>query len=161
VRIWADEFAAMNFIPVDAVASNAVRISLSNSPAKIFHLTNECSALLGDSLRTLFRELCLKEPRFIGSASEFTSIDEAFDSAIRFYRSYLSNSKIFDRTNTDAVAGQMASRYEMSAEDLLRYIRWYLAYLSGVEKSTNPDECSDPAPLVTLPDKTIGVLAHG
>ena len=161
VRIWADEFAAMNFIPVDAVASNAVRISLSNSTAQIFHLTNECSALLGDSLRALFREMCLREPRFIGSALEFTSIDEAFDSAIRFYRSYLSNSKTFDRTNTDAVAGQMASRYEMAAEDLLRYIRWYLAYLSGIEKSINPDECSVPTPLVTLPDKTIGVLAHG
>lgn len=161
LRIWADEFAAINFIPVDAVASNAVRISLSNSTARIFHLTNECSALLGESLRALFCELCLRSPRFVGASSEFTSIDEAFDSAIRFYRSYLSNSKTFDRTNTDAIVGESASRYDMTAEDLLRYIRWYLAYLSGVENSPSTGESPIPASLVTAHDGAMGVLVHG
>jgi hypothetical protein len=69
LRIWADELVGLNFIPVDAVASNAVRISLSNTTARTFHLTNDCNASLGESIRVLFRELCLRSPRFVKDPS--------------------------------------------------------------------------------------------
>jgi nucleoside-diphosphate-sugar epimerase len=129
LRIWAEELAGLNFIPVDAVASTAVGISRSNTPARIFHLTNDCPALLGASMRLLFRELGLREPRFVGSSLPFTSIDEAFDKAIRFYRSYFLNAKVFDRSNTDSIMGP--AQWNMDEENLLRHVRWYLAHLSN------------------------------
>jgi nucleoside-diphosphate-sugar epimerase len=130
LRIWADEHVPVNLIPVDVLARNAVRISRSRSSANIFHLTNDCPTPVGESMPILFSALGLRAPRFVSSCLEFTSLDEALDRAIQFYRSYLSHAKIFDRTNADAVLGvdAAASHVPVRGERLLSFIRWYLAH---------------------------------
>jgi nucleoside-diphosphate-sugar epimerase len=125
VRVLADPATRTNFIPVDAVAANAVAIGRSNTSAGVFHLTNACMPTVGQGMMLLFRELGLRAPRFIGSAREFTSIDEALDREVRFYSSYMLNGKDFDRGNTDAVAGT-ASHYPMTDDVLLAHVRWFV-----------------------------------
>jgi nucleoside-diphosphate-sugar epimerase len=144
LRIWADEQVPVNLIPVDMVASSAVRISRSNSARRIFHLTNDSPVAVEESLRILFREAEMRVPRYVGSSAEFTSIDEAFDRAIRFYRSYLSNAKVFDRTNSESVLGPSALSSNLQGGNLLRHIRWYMAYLADTRcVALADDEAAD------------------
>jgi nucleoside-diphosphate-sugar epimerase len=67
LRILADEQVPINLIPVDAVASNAVRISRSSTSARVFHLTNDAPPIVGESMRIVFKELGLRAPRFAAS----------------------------------------------------------------------------------------------
>lgn len=126
VRVRAAPETENNFVPVDAVAANAVGIGLSNSQAQVFHLTNACPSTVGQNLRLFFAELGLRAPRFVGSAKELTALDEALDREIAFYSSYMLNGKVFDQANTDAVVGSAASYYPMDDETILSHIRWYL-----------------------------------
>jgi thioester reductase-like protein len=126
LRLLADPATVNNFIPVDAVAANAVAVGRSNSPARIFHLTNACTPTVGQGMYLLFRELGLRQPRYVASPRELTSIDEALDTEIKFYGSYLLNAKLFDRGNTDAVVGAAASHWPMTDEVLLAHLHWYL-----------------------------------
>jgi nucleoside-diphosphate-sugar epimerase len=128
--IWADEQVPINLIPVDMVASSVVRISRSNSARRIFHLTNDRPVAVEEILKILFHEVDMRAPRYVKSSAEFTSIDEVFDHAIRFYRSYLSNAKVFDRTNSESVLGASALSSNLRGENLLRHIRWYMAHLA-------------------------------
>ncbi len=148
LRVWADELTPVNLIPVDAVASNAVKISLSRSLAPIFHLTNDCPLPAGASVASVFEEVALRTPRFVSSAIEFTSIDETLDRAIRFYRSYLSGMKVFDRTNADAVLGRAASEWSLEEGKFSRYIRWYLIQLADAQtRDVRPATGLEPAPV--------------
>jgi thioester reductase-like protein len=126
LRLLADPATPTNFIPVDAVAANAVAVGRSNSAARIFHLTNACMPTVGQEMLLLFGELGLRPPRYVASARELTSIDETLDREVQFYRSYLLNAKVFDRGNTDAVVGAAASRYPMTDDVLLAHARWFL-----------------------------------
>lgn len=147
LRVWANELTPVNLIPVDAVASNAVKISLSRSTAPIFHLTNDCPLPAGASVAGVFKEVALRNPRFVSSAVEFTSIDERLDRAIRFYRSYLSGMKVFDRTHTDAVLGRAASEWNMEEGKFSRYIRWYLSLLADAQTREAPPAAEfEPTP---------------
>jgi hypothetical protein len=101
-------------------------------------------------MRILFRDLCLRAPRFVNSSMEFTSIDEAFDRAIRFYRSYFSNAKVFDRTNTDAVVGRAASHWNMDEANLLGHIRWYLGHLSSRDCLIDAEALPTSIPLIAM-----------
>jgi thioester reductase-like protein len=126
LRIRAEAGTEINYIPVDAVAANAVAISRSNTSAQVFHLTNASPCFVGQGLNLLFQVLGLRAPRFVTSPRELTSIDEALDREITFFSSYFLNSKGFDRTNTDAVLGSAASRWPIPDETFLAHVGWYL-----------------------------------
>jgi thioester reductase-like protein len=137
VRILGDAHTEINFIPVDAVAGNAVGISLSNTPARVFHLTNGCAATLGLNLHVLTSELGLLTPRYVSDPEELSPVDQAMGREIAFYGSYLLNGKVFDRTNTDAAVGAAASRCPMTADVLRAHVRWYLRTQCNDKRSRN------------------------
>ena len=125
-----DPNGLLNFIPVDIVARQAVKISLSSSPASIFHLTNATPPTVAEFLLLLFEELGIKEPQFVDNKDDFSWIDTKFDQAIDFYGSYLLGYKEFDRTNSDAaVENTDDAVFPLGAAKLRAYFRWYLKHL--------------------------------
>lgn len=136
LRLIADGSVPINLIPIDMVASSAVRISLSDSAAQIFHLTNSAAPELDAGLAMISRLVGIAPPRYVESRDELTSIDERVDEKLRFYRSYISQQIEFDRTNTDAVLGADSGAFPMSAEKVGQFVEWYLERLA----SESPDK---------------------
>jgi nucleoside-diphosphate-sugar epimerase len=146
VRVRADRDALCNMIPVDAVARNAVAISLSGSTAQIFHLTNDCPPLMGLAVDLIFDQLGLRRPRFVTSPLELTSIDEKLDKELGFYSSYILQNKVFDRSNADAVLGADSARHPLDSERYAAYVRWYLDHLAK-EKAASVAAANDTSRL--------------
>lgn len=136
LRIRANAEVPLNFIPVDVFANNAVSLSRSNCSACIFHLTNEYSLTVGQTINLIFKEIGIREPQFVPEDLSFTSIDQSLDKAISNYSSYLLKPKIFDRTNTDAALGSAASHFPLNELIFLPYIRWYLDSLADKKQVT-------------------------
>jgi nucleoside-diphosphate-sugar epimerase len=130
-RLIADPDATLNLIPIDAVVASAVRISFSNTPPGIFHLTNACPPLVGETTRLVFRTLGLAEPLMVASADQFTPADAALRRAMRFYGPYLQHRCDFDRANADAVLGSEASHWPLDEKRLKPYIDWYMRASAG------------------------------
>ncbi len=124
VRILADPDAALNLVPVDAVARQAVAISVTDCPAAVVHLTNASPSRVGPVLTLLFHRLGLRAPAFVDGKSHFSSIDAEFDRGINFYGSYLAGHKEFDQ-HAAAAVGTISN--DLTDEVLLRYFDWYLA----------------------------------
>lgn len=124
IRILGQPGTPLNLIPVDAVAADAVRVGLSNSPARIFHLTNSEQPEAACVAAIVMEELGLPPARFVESIGNFTVIDQAVGRALLFYGSYLKSPKIFDRTNTDACGGN--SRWPLDGGTIRSYVRWFL-----------------------------------
>lgn len=105
LTIHADTSTGINLIPVDLVVSAAVEIAASDSTAHYFHLTNNHTALVQDSIPVVCRLLGLPEPRFTTERGELTRLDRILARYLDFYLPYLGGDRSFDRTNTDAVVG--------------------------------------------------------
>ena len=130
IRMRVDPDGLLNLIPVDIVARQAVEISLSSSPASVFHLTNATPPTIAEFLLLLFEELGIKEPQFVNHKDEYSWIDTKFDQAIDFYGSYLLGFKEFDRTNSDTAIGNTHdAACVLDATELRTYYRWYLKHL--------------------------------
>jgi thioester reductase-like protein len=130
IRMRIDVQALVNLIPVDIVARQAVQISLSNSPAAIFHLTNPTPPTTEEFMKPLFERLQIAPPLYVENKDEFSWIDGKFDQGISFYTSYLTGYKVFDRTNSDAVVAQsQESAFPMPDQTLLAFYEWYLERL--------------------------------
>jgi nucleoside-diphosphate-sugar epimerase len=125
IRIVGQPETPLNLIPVDAVAADSVRVSLSNTSAQIFHLTNGCPPQVACLADVVMDALGLPRPSFVESASGFSLLEQAVARALVFYGSYLNSPKIFDRTNTDACGGK--SQWPLDAETLTSYVQWFLA----------------------------------
>lgn len=126
VRLIAEPAIEANLVPVDQVARNAVSVGLSSSPATFFHLTNGAPPSVGMVVTRILNLAGLREPLWVDDRDGFTSLDEALDDGMEFYRSYLRNSKRFDRTNTDAVCGRDASTFPVNEKVLTQFLRYYL-----------------------------------
>jgi hypothetical protein len=124
--MMADPTMECNVIPVVYVARNAVSIGLSDSPHTFFHVANSAAPTVGKGVGVIMGLLGLREPQWVSSRDSFTAIDEAVDSGMDFYRSYLDNPKQFDMSNTDSVCGRGASHVPLSSEDLHDYFRYFL-----------------------------------
>lgn len=125
VMLLGEPDTETNFIPVDMVAANAVSVALSDSPDRVFHLTNGAAPTFADSVRTLFRWAALRDPVFVTSRGLLTSIDLQLDQGLEFYSSYIRNGKSFERSNTDAVCGAAASMFPIDEAELTRFFDWY------------------------------------
>jgi nucleoside-diphosphate-sugar epimerase len=124
VRILADPDAALNLVPVDAVARQAVAISVTACPAAVVHLTNTSPPPVGQALTLLFDRLGLRAPTFVDAVGHFSAIDAEFDRGINFYGSYLAGHKEFDQ-HAAAAVGTIS--HDLTDEVLQRYFDWYLA----------------------------------
>lgn len=134
VRLRGNGEAAINLIPVDVVARNAVRISRSDSEAGVFHLVNATPPQAADAGRAVFAALGMAEPRWVDDDDEFTLIDEKLDQHPRtgFFRSYLSLDRVFDLANTNAALGEAASTVPFTGDELTPYLEWYLGMVKQV-----------------------------
>jgi thioester reductase-like protein len=130
LRLIADGLAPINLIPIDMVASAAVRISQSDSTDRIFHLTNSAAPALDAGLGEIARLVGIAPPRYVESRDELTSIDQQVDEKLRFYRSYISQRLEFDRTNADAVLGPQSGAFPMTPELVGQFVEWYLDRLA-------------------------------
>lgn len=130
LRIRADENTPVNFIPVDMVAANAVRISYSNSSNRVFHLTNGCVPSVAPTMNIIFKELGVRAPWYVSDNLHFTSLDEQLDESLEFYNSYLRTPKTFDQTNVEAALGSKILSCPLDALTIQPYISWYVNKLT-------------------------------
>jgi nucleoside-diphosphate-sugar epimerase len=126
-QLYGDPEAPLHLIPVDAVARNAVRISLSSSAERIFHLVNAAPPCVGDVSAAIGRRLCLDGPTVgMSSDREPSPFDALFSQHMSFFTAYIDRGRQFGQQNTDAAIGREASWWPLDAEGLERYIDRFL-----------------------------------
>lgn len=130
VQVCVDMNTRVNLVPIDIVARQAVRIALSASREKIFHLTNATPPTVSELLFSIFEE-CNVKLALVESRKHFSWIDQKFDQGIEFYCSYLVGPKIFDRAHTNGVEeNAVESSFGLDSLRLRSYVRWYLNLLA-------------------------------
>jgi len=129
IRLLGNGETAINLVPVDVVARNAVAIGRSASDARVFHLVNATPPRITEVGRTVCSLIGVAPPRWVSSTDEFTLIDKKLDEQPRteFFRSYLTSDRVFDLSNTSAALGEAASTIPLEEGALTPYIEWYLA----------------------------------
>ncbi|MBL1078322.1 SDR family oxidoreductase [Nocardia sp. 2] len=128
LRLLANGDTPVNFIPVDQVVRAAVGIAARSSDSEIYHLANSAPPALKTVWDGAVDVLGVQYPIFTDDRSEFTLIDEKVDEQMDFYRSYMNDEKYFSVSNVEKILGEGALRCELSAQELGRYVAWYLAH---------------------------------
>lgn len=110
LKIVLPERGSLNIIPVDYFAEATMKIIERTTKGGIFHITNSSPV----SLETIsaYNEKFMKVRGIeilYGQPSEYSrnTIEELFDRLMAPYRFYLSDNRIFERTNTDLVTGSL------------------------------------------------------
>lgn len=129
LSIRAKATGAINLMPVDALVSNAVAVSQSNSSKQIFHLTNAEPPAIEPCAVALFDLLGLPKPKLITNSEHLSEFDCYLERGIGFYSSYLGDSKVFCQRNAAEVIPLAARRHPLGDQALRKYIGWYLARL--------------------------------
>ncbi len=111
LRIFLPKEGALSLIPVDYFVNATMQIIMQTSSGVIYHLTND--------IHTKLEELSMYNEKFMkikgveiiyGKASDIelrNPAEELFDRFIEPYRYYLSDDRIFDRTNIDLVTDNL------------------------------------------------------
>ncbi|MEV0358076.1 SDR family oxidoreductase [Nocardia sp. NPDC050697] len=128
LRLLADGQTPVNFIPVDLVASAAVRIAARGAGSGIYHLANSTPPRLADCWDSATTALGMMRPIFVDDVGDFTLVDQKLDDQLDFYRPYLNDEKHFDVTNSEAVLGAGALSCPLSADEMSRYVEWFIEY---------------------------------
>jgi len=131
MRVRLDADAVLDLVPVDRVVANAVTIALETNPAPgqldYYHLSNPKAPPMGVAIGTVFEVAGLSPPIFTRDEGEFDPIDEKFAKGFAFYNGYFVGHKIFDRANVERLVGEEPPGvYDMSAEVIAKYLRWYI-----------------------------------
>jgi nucleoside-diphosphate-sugar epimerase len=134
LRLLADGDTPVNFVPVDYVASAAVRISESGAEG-VFHLANSTPPRLADCWIGIADVLGMVQPLFVTNTDEFTLIDQKVDDKMAFYRSYVADEKYFSTSRVEKILGNDAMACALPPESIFRYVDWYLTHCS---KSRRP-----------------------
>lgn len=129
VCLVANPEANINFIPIDAVAQNIVKLGTSGTSDRVFHITNTAPPPVGRSLIQFFGDIGMQEPRFVPNRTYLTSIDEALNDELDFYSSYLSIPKSFDVENGAKILGGEAFHWPIDEKELRNYYGWYIEHL--------------------------------
>jgi thioester reductase-like protein len=110
---------ALNCLPVDLVAREAVAVARSASAEEVFHLTSVAPApSLGEAVATIAAQAGVEAPEVPGGDRD----------GVRF-----------DRAHTDAALGAPGGDFPLCAEDLGPYVDWYLRHV-GDQVDTVPYE---------------------
>jgi len=139
VQLLAEPECPINLVPIDMVARNAVTVCLSDSPETYFHLVNSETIPVRDAVCEIMGLIGLREPRWVDDRDGFTSIDEALDDGMDFYRSYLRNGKQFGHGNTDAVCGAGASAAVIDRAEIAAYVGYFLRQQKGHAEDSGAD----------------------
>jgi nucleoside-diphosphate-sugar epimerase len=129
--VLANPALPINVVPVDAVARNAVRISLSASREQVFHLTNPAAPTIAEAVAVLARLLGVRPPRFVDSPAELSLIDGALNAGLASYEPFALVDRTFDHAHTDAVCGPEASSFPLDDARLAQHVTWYLRRLDA------------------------------
>ena len=111
LRIFLPEEGALNIIPVDYFVNATVKIIANPSPGGIYHLTNNSRTKLEKVSGYNEQFMKIKGVEIIYGRSADNVLrnpaEELFDRFIEPYRSYLSDNRVFERTNTDLVTDNL------------------------------------------------------
>ncbi len=124
LRLQGDEQSVFSIIPVDLFATDAVSISLSDTPARIFHLTRRNTRTALQSIQLICEQFGLPRPE-IANEQPLDRMNQMLTHKLAFYKPYLSGYKRFITTNTDAVTGGLHSE----EIDAAPYVQWYRDFL--------------------------------
>jgi hypothetical protein len=138
LRIRVEPGSTINLVPIDAVASEAVRIGLREDSEGWFHLVSPQPVAVEKAIRTIFGVLGLREPEFVEDAAELQWLDARFDERLDFYGSYIRGDKQFSRERADAALdGSRGGNHAYDEARITAMARWYLALLEQ-ERSQLP-----------------------
>jgi nucleoside-diphosphate-sugar epimerase len=106
LRVYLPQKGSINLIPVDYFVQATCKIIARRAAGGIFHLTNDSAPTL-ETLAAYNKDFMkIRGVEIIyGQAGDKVMrnpVEELFDRFIEPYRPYLSDSRIFDRTNTDS-----------------------------------------------------------
>ncbi|MFL4905175.1 SDR family oxidoreductase [Streptomyces sp. MMS24-I2-30] len=113
-----------NYIPVDAAARAAVRITLADTGTGVYHLTNAHSTPLQDTFRALTQILEIPEVVIQDGVEGFTDADHFLNDKIGIYRPYLRCAKEFDQTHVARLIGPVD--LPVDATVLAAHLAWYV-----------------------------------
>lgn len=105
LRLTADPRTPFDCVPVDWAARAAVRISRSDSPELIFHLTSAAPRPLAEVAALAAERAGIRAPTLGAAARQLSAFERQVDEELAPYGSYLAKAKEFDRTNAEAVLG--------------------------------------------------------
>ena len=125
-QVIGEADAPLNLVPVDQVAASAVRIGLSRTRSRVFHLTNACPPTVGEVCSACWRTLGMREPEFVGREATYTSLDRALNRALDFHLAYVKHPKTFGRANTEALCGSDVLRFPVDEALVAAYLRRFL-----------------------------------
>ena len=105
LRVYLTRKGSINLIPVDYFVNATRKIIERDSPGGIFHLTNTSAPTL-ETLAAYNKEFMkIRGVEILYGQAENNvmrnPVEELFDRFIEPYRPYLSDNRLFDRTNTD------------------------------------------------------------
>ena len=120
--------ARLNLVPVDLVASQALRISMSQSSARYFHVCSGTSPTLGEMQRHIMPKIGFAGPWISRDANRgaHPTYDQLIDNGLAFYKSYLIGVKEFSRANTLAAIGEDETTEPITLEELSHYAHRFL-----------------------------------
>jgi nucleoside-diphosphate-sugar epimerase len=108
LRLASDRPGIINLIPIDYFVAATLAILEQREPGKIYHLTNPLSSSVSELARYCERYLGFKGLEIVcgeRGGHEPSPAEELFERFVSPYRPYLSDTRIFDRTNTDRIPG--------------------------------------------------------
>jgi nucleoside-diphosphate-sugar epimerase len=111
LKIYLPKEGDLNIIPVDYFVKATIKIIENCSPGGIFHITNNSPTRMTTVAKYYEQLMKVRGVEIIyGKSADNLSrnpSEELFDRFIEPYRPYLSDNRIFDRTNTDLITGNL------------------------------------------------------
>lgn len=136
VHLRADAEGDLGLVSVDAVAAEAVGLSLVDAAPGIYHLTNPTPPTTGLTMRCAFESVGLPAPALVRDFETHTALDRKLQQGVDFYNAYLVAPKRFDRSATDAALGDAVAPGLALGEDALRaFCDWYVEILDAAPET--------------------------
>lgn len=127
IRLIMDQDVLVNVVPIDYVAKAAVKIGLSDTNQKVFHLTSKSVPKAITVVDAIFKMVGAGKPVYSNSSEGFNTIDEQFNDKIDFYSSYLVGTKHFSKSNSASILNNDDTLIDsLNVEEILEYVKWYL-----------------------------------
>jgi nucleoside-diphosphate-sugar epimerase len=138
IKLIMDEDVLVNVVPVDYVAKAAVKVGLSNTTQKVFHLTSKSVPKAITVVDAIFKMVGAGKPVYSNSTTNFNTLDKEFNEKIEFYSSYLLGTKHFSKSNSDPILNNDSSLVDcLNVDEILQYVTWYLNELGVKDLETN------------------------
>ena len=116
--------------------------ALAGDIGTVFHLTNSSSPSMREFLRATFEWAGMREPRPVSDYAELTVLDQKLDADMEFYGKYFNHSKLFDRTNTEAITGTESTYSRMGEAEVVDLLAWYRERIEADGRSLFPARVS-------------------